>query len=151
MSVITSPPDLDLPAGSAVLGIGVDLVHVPTFAEQLDVPGSRFAGMFSPAERSDIAERGGQPRHWAVRWAAKEAVIKAWSASMFGEPAVMGDEAFALIETVTDAWGRPRIRLHGDVARYLSGCSVDVSLSHDGDHAIAYVVLSHCEFSACNR
>ena len=155
MSVITSPPDLDLPAGSAVLGIGVDLVHVPTFAEQLDVPGSRFAGMFSPAERSDIAERSdggaGEARHWAVRWAAKEAVIEAWSASMFGQPAVMGDEAFALIETVTDAWGRPRIRLHGDVARYLSGCSVDVSLSHDGDHAIAYVVLSHCEFSACNR
>ena len=143
MSVITSPPDLDLPAGSAVLGIGVDLVHVPTFAEQLDVPGSRFAGMFSPGERSDIADRGGKPRHWAVRWAAKEAVIKAWSASMFGQPAVMGDEAFALIETVTVAWGRPRIRLHGDVARYLSGCSVDVSLSHDGDHAIAYVVLSH--------
>jgi len=155
MSVITSPPDLDLPAGSAVLGIGVDLVHVPTFAEQLDVPGSRFTGMFSPGERSDVADRsvdvGGQARHWAVRWAAKEAVIKAWSASMFGQPAVMGDEAFALIETITDAWGRPRIRLHGDVARHLSGCSVDVSLSHDGDHAIAYVVLSHCEFSACNR
>ena len=143
MSVITSPPDLDLPAGSAVLGIGVDLVHVPTFAEQLDVPGSRFAGMFSPGERSDIADRGGKPRHWAVRWAAKEAVIKAWSASMFGQPAVMGDEAFALIETVTDAWGRPRVRLHGEVARRLSGCSIDVSLSHDGDHAIAYVVLSH--------
>lgn len=151
MSMITLPPEVDLPAGSAVLGVGVDLVHVPTFAEQLDVPGSRFAGMFSPGERSDIAERGGQPRHWAVRWAAKEAVIKAWSASMFGEPAVMGDEAFALIETVADAWGRPKVRLHGDVARHLSGCAVDVSLSHDGDHAIAYVVLSQCEFSACNR
>lgn len=151
MSMIASPPDVDLPTGSAVLGVGVDLVHVPTFAEQLSVPGSRFAGMFSPGERSDIAERGGQPRHWAVRWAAKEAVIKAWSASMFGEPAVMGDEAFTLIETVADAWGRPKVRLHGDVARHLSGCSVDVSLSHDGDHAIAYVVLSQCEFSACNK
>jgi holo-[acyl-carrier protein] synthase len=58
---------------------------------------------------------------------------------------------FALIETVTDAWGRPRVRLHGDVARHLADCSVDVSLSHDGDHAIAYVVLSQSELSACNR
>ena len=134
-----------------VRGVGVDLVHVPTFAEQLDVPGSRFAGMFTPGERSDIAERGGAARHWAVRWAAKEAVVKAWSASLFGQPAVMGDEVFALIETVTDAWGRPRVRLHGEVARHLAGYSVEISLSHDGDHAIAYVVLSQSELSACSR
>ena len=150
MSVIEAPAvELN------VLGVGVDLVHVPTFAEQLEVPGSRFAGVFTPGERSDIAERGADgashARHWAVRWAAKEAVVKAWSAALFGEPAVMGDEAFAQIETVTDAWGRPRVRLHGDVARHLTDCSIDISLSHDGDHAIAYVVLSQSELSACNR
>jgi holo-[acyl-carrier protein] synthase len=144
MSVIEvqTQPDVDVAADANVLGVGVDLVHVPTFAEQLDVPGSRFAGVFTPGERSDVAERGGDARYWAVRWAAKEAVVKAWSASLFGQPAVMGDEVFGLIETVTDAWGRPRVRLHGEVARHLAGCAIDVSLSHDGDHAIAYVVLS---------
>jgi holo-[acyl-carrier protein] synthase len=115
---------------------------VPAFAEQLELPESRFQGMFTPGERADIAERGGKARHWAVRWAAKEAVVKAWSASMFGEPPILGDEALAQIETVTDAWGRPRIALHGEVARELADFSLDVSLSHDGDHAIAYVVLS---------
>jgi len=115
---------------------------VPAFAEQLELPESRFQGMFTPGERADIAERGGTARHWAVRWAAKEAVVKAWSASMFGEPPILGDEALAQIETVTDAWGRPRIALHGEVARELADFSLDVSLSHDGDHAIAYVVLS---------
>jgi holo-[acyl-carrier protein] synthase len=136
--------------GARVLGVGVDLVHVPTFAEQLALPGSRFAGMFTPGERFDVAERsalggadsGGAAKHWAVRWAAKEAVVKAWSASIFGEPPVVGDDALACVETATDAWGRPRIRLHGGVARHLAGCAIDVSLSHDGDHAIAYVVLS---------
>ena len=125
-----------------VLGVGVDLVHIPSFAEQLELPESRFGGLFTPGERADIQDRGGEARHWAVRWAAKEAVIKAWSASIFGEEPVLGDEAFGQIETVTDAWGRPRIALHGDVARELAAYSVDVSLSHDGDHAIAYVVLS---------
>jgi len=138
------------PPTGQVIGVGVDLVHVPTFAEQLNVPGSRFTGVFTPGERSDVAERsvdgGGDARHWAVRWAAKEAVVKAWSTSLFGQPAVMGDEVFSLIETVTDAWGRPQVRLHGDVARHLADCSVHVSLSHDGEHAIAYAVLS-----ACNR
>lgn len=129
-------------AAARVLGVGVDLVHIPTFAEQLEIPGSRFAGVFTPGERSDITERGGNPRHWAARWAAKEAVVKAWSGSLFGSAPVMGDEALAQIETVTDAWGRPRVRLYGTVARHLAGCNVDLSLSHDADHAIAYVVLS---------
>jgi holo-[acyl-carrier protein] synthase len=127
---------------TGVLGVGVDLVHVPDFAEQLELPESRLRGLFTPGERSDIVERGGKARHWAVRWAAKEAVVKAWSSSIFGEAPVMGDEALRQIETLTDAWGRPRIRLHGEVARHLSGHSIDLSLSHDGDHAIAYVVLS---------
>lgn len=133
---------LEIASEAHLLGVGVDLVHVPTFAEQLDVPGSRFAGVFTPGERSDVAERGGGARHWAVRWAAKEAVVKAWSAAMFGQPAVMGDEALSLIETVTDVWGRPRVRLLGEVAGHLADCSIDVSLSHDGDHAIAYAVLT---------
>lgn len=132
-----------------VLGVGVDLVHVPSFAEQWELPGSRFVSLFTPGERADVAERGGgvrpkMMRHFAVRWAAKEAVVKAWSSSIFGQPPVLGDEVFGQIETVTDAWGRPRIALHGDVAQHLADCVVDVSLSHDGDHAIAYAVLSAC-------
>ena len=81
-------------------------------------------------------------RHFAVRWAAKEAVIKAWSASLYGEAPVMDEHVHHLIEVVADAWGRPRIRLHGEVAKRLDGHTLEVSLSHDGDYAIAYVVLS---------
>jgi holo-[acyl-carrier protein] synthase len=126
----------------AVLGVGVDLVHVPSFAEQLEVPGSRFADVFTPGERRDVASRGGQPRHWAVRWAAREALVKAWSSAIHGSPPVMGDEVFRQVEVVCDAWDRPRLHLHGEVAQRLAGIGVHVSLSHDGDHALAYVVLS---------
>ncbi|CAN5270786.1 MAG: holo-ACP synthase AcpS [Nocardioides sp.] len=125
-----------------VVGVGVDLVHVPGFAEQLTLPGTRFSRVFTTAERADVAERGGHPRHAAARWAAKEALVKAWSASLHGLPPVMGDEALSQIETVTDAWGRPRLRLLGEVGRRLEGYDAQVSLSHDADHAIAYVVLS---------
>lgn len=127
---------------SVIVGVGVDLVHVPSFAGQLDQPGSRFAGNFTPGEQRDIADRGGHARHWAARWAAKEALIKAWSSSMYGEPPVMDEFAVAQIEVVSDAWGRPRLRLHGEIAKRLDGFSADVSLSHDGDYATAYVVLS---------
>lgn len=126
-----------------ILGVGVDLVHVPAFAEQLEQPGSRFAGVFTPGERRDANGRTTDAaRHLAARWAAKEAVVKAWSASLHGSAPVMGDEALGLIEVVSDAWGRPRIRLHGEVAKHLEDVSVEISLSHDGDYATAYAVVS---------
>jgi holo-[acyl-carrier protein] synthase len=125
-----------------ILGVGVDLVHVPTFADQLDQPGTGFAAAFSPGERSDARSRTSDPsRHLAARWAAKEAVIKAWSASLYGSAPVMDEGIHGLIEVVTDAWGRPRIRLHGEVAKRLADRTIELSLSHDGEYAIAYVVL----------
>lgn len=125
-----------------ILGIGVDLVHVPSFADQLDQSGTRFETAFLPGERSDALDHSSDSaRHFAARWAAKEAVVKAWSASLYGEAPPMDDPIFHLIEMVTDAWGRPRIRLHGEVAKRLAGHTFEVSVSHDGDYAIAYVVL----------
>ena len=53
----------------------------------------------------------------------------------------MDEGIHGLIEVVTDAWGRPRIRLHGEVAKRLEDRTFELSLSHDGDYAIAYVVL----------
>ncbi len=126
--------------GRAVVGVGVDLVHVPAFAEQLGRPGTRFAGgVFTPGERGDAE---GDPARLAARWAAKEAVIKAWSASLHGTAPPMDEHLHHLIEVVKDAWDRPRIRLLGEVAKHLSEHEVEVSLSHDGDYAVAYVVLS---------
>ncbi|MCT2173819.1 holo-ACP synthase [Dietzia cinnamea] len=87
-------------------------------------------------------------RHLAARWAAKEAVIKAWSAALYGEPPPIPPDLlrWAEIETVCDAWGRPTVRLGGGVARQVAATLGDdvrwnVSLSHDGGSAIAFVVL----------
>ncbi|MDQ3157860.1 MAG: holo-ACP synthase [Actinomycetota bacterium] len=126
-----------------VVGVGVDLVHIPSFEEQMDQPGTGFDTVFTPGERSDVRSKGSTPaRHFAVRWAAKEAVIKAWSASIYGEPPVMDEQIHHLIEVVTDAWGRPRIKLHGEVAKRLPDVEFQLSLSHDGDYATAYVVMT---------
>lgn len=127
-----------------VAGVGVDLVHVPSFAEQLAVPGSRFERLFTPGERGDAAAGpSGRARHLAVRWAAKEAVIKAWSASLGGMPPVVDEtQALAAIEVVKDVWGRPRIVLHPPVREHLDASRLHVSLSHDGDYALAYVILT---------
>ena len=87
-------------------------------------------------------------RHLAARWAAKEAVIKAWSAALYGAPPPIAPDLlrWSEIETLCDAWGRPTVRFGGEVARQIAATLGDdarwnVSLSHDGGSAIAFVVL----------
>lgn len=143
-----SPEQAAVPLERAV-GVGVDVVGVTAFAAQFDEPGTRFARVFTPGERR-TARGGGrsasaEAQSLAARWAAKEAVLKAWSSTRYGGPEVIDPASVDLreIEVVNDAWGRPAVRLRGAVAAGLQGHQVLLSLSHDpdADVAIAFVVL----------
>lgn len=126
----------------AIVGVGIDLVSIPEFAEQVDLPGTVFAETFTPGERRDAADRSSvAARHLAARWAAKEAVIKAWSGSRFAQRPVLPQDIHRDIEVVTDMWGRPKVRLTGAVAEHLAGVVIHVSLTHDGDTAAAVAIL----------
>ncbi len=122
--------------------IGTDIVHIPGFAAQLEVPGSRFAEVFTPRERRLCADKPDPAASLAARWAAKEAYIKAWSQSLYGRPPVLDPDGvdFSQIEVVPDAFGRVAIALRGEVAR-LGPPAVSLSFSHDGDYAVAVCVV----------
>ncbi len=133
-----------------ILGVGTDLVHLPTFRDQLEEPGSSFvAGTFTPSELETANARpSGDPvPHLAARFAAKEAFIKAWSASRpgGGEETILAPEAvnFREIEVLSDAAGRPTLALTGAIAAAVGRrrCRAHVSLSHDGPFATATVIL----------
>lgn len=157
-----------------VRGVGVDIVDLGAFAASLAEPGTRFTGAFSATERRQCRERAEArgavtgaalssssrsgsdaeahddplARHLAGRWAVKEAVVKAWSAALYGSPPPIPPDLlrWSEIETVCDAWGRPSVRLGGEVARQVAatvgeGVRWNVSLSHDGGSAVAFVVL----------
>jgi holo-[acyl-carrier protein] synthase len=143
---------------TGVRGVGVDIVDLGAFAASLAEPGTRLTRAFSATERRQCRERaesrgarsGEDPlaRHLAARWAAKEAVVKAWSAALYGAPPPIAPDLlrWSEIETVCDNWGRPSVRLGGEVARQVAatigeGARWNVSLSHDGGSAIAFVVL----------
>lgn len=131
-----------------VAGVGIDVVAISAFGEQLEQTGTRFAQSFTAGERRAArAGEGGEAQSLAARWAAKEAVVKAWSSTCFGHPEVIDPSSVDLreIEVRTDAWGRPSVRLHGAIAESMTGYDVLVSLSHDpvADVAAAFVVLQH--------
>ncbi|MCK9249742.1 MAG: holo-ACP synthase [Solirubrobacteraceae bacterium] len=144
-----------------VVGIGIDVVDVPSFAAQLADHASGFvAGTFTAGEIRAAADHGGagdatadsRPREHAARrdarlaarFAAKEAFVKAWSASRRGRPPALGAVDLRWIEVVDDGFGRPGLRLHGPVAdalRDLGDPAVHLTMSHDGPVATAMVVL----------
>ncbi|GAA4481689.1 holo-ACP synthase [Rhodococcus olei] len=132
----------------AILGIGFDLVTVSEFAEQLARPGTAMKSSFRPGERRYCEAKSDPARHYAVRWAAKEAVIKAWASSRFARPPSVGDNAYVQVEVVNDAWGRPSIKLHDEAAQFLPGAIIHLSLTHDGDMAGAMVVIEEPDIVA---
>ena len=82
---------------------------------------------------SQLAQEPAQ--HFAARFAAKEAVVKACP--------VLRGQSWHDVEVVREPDGRPRLRLHGAAAEAVAALGVrqlHVSLSHAADSAIAMVV-----------
>ena len=130
------PPGL-VPPGTTELGI--DIIRVDRIRQTLAKFGARFSNrVLTPAEQRYVRDR---PETMAGRWAAKEAVIKAWSGSRFAQRPVLPEGIHRDIEVVTDMWGRPKVRLTGAIAEHLADVIIHVSLTHEGDTAAAVAIL----------
>ena len=115
--------------------VGCDVVAVADIAESLSTFGPRYLNkVFTAGEIADC-EGEGRVQRLAARFAAKEAVIKA-----FAEP----DMPFPLREIeVTRDGPLPVLRLQGSVAlgaQRQGWLSTSLSLSHADCHAMAVVV-----------
>jgi holo-[acyl-carrier protein] synthase len=121
-----------------ILGIGVDLVKVERM-EQALARGERLRRRLFTAGEIAYCERHKQPAlHFAARFAAKEAGMKAigtgWSQGV-------GWKDF---EVKLDARGRPHILMSGkaaEIAMSMGATHTVVSLAHDGGFSIAVVAL----------
>ncbi|MCT2288193.1 holo-ACP synthase [Corynebacterium sanguinis] len=120
--------------------VGTDIVHIPSFAAQLGTPGSTFKQVFTERELHDCAAKPSRESSLAARWAAKEAYVKAWSQSLYGLPPVLDSVDFGDIEVVPDAFGRIAIALRGEVGK-VGPPAQSLSVSHDGDYAVAVCVV----------
>ena len=128
-----------------MMGLGTDLVDINQIRKQLQDEASSFVQKtFSTTEiRYAHQQPSKDPaRHFAARFAAKEALIKAWSSLRFGRPPLLPNPDFREIEVFNDHYGRPALRFSGTVHEHLRNYSTKLSLSHDGSLAIAVVILT---------
>ena len=125
-----------------ILGIGIDLVSISSFDKQFECQRTVLNKLFTFVELRDARNKNlSASHHLAVRWAAKEAVIKAWSSSNFSKPPILREEFYRSIEVITDIWGRPKIKLYGKVAKILKNATIYLSLVHEANIAAAVVII----------
>ena len=116
-----------------IRGIGVDTATISRIEKSMESPHFRQR-VFAPQELEKLAACRHAAPHAAAWWAAKEALGKA-----------LGDglSAFELTEAAVlhDENGAPYFVFSGALAEKMTGLTVHLSLTHEGDHATAFVVL----------
>jgi holo-[acyl-carrier protein] synthase len=118
------------------VSVGVDLVEVDRIARLAEQP-LALAGVLTERELAYCRGRRRPAEHIAARFAAKEAVLKA-----FGTGLAEGIR-WTDVEVLNVRGGRPALALHGaamTLANRRGLHRIDVSLSHTSTLAIAHVV-----------
>lgn len=118
-----------------IVGIGVDVVDIARFERQLSRTPKLIDRLFAADELVKADGTTLPLRSLASRFAAKEALIKA-----FGDSAGV---QWHDIRIVNDELGDPRFELGGSTREVAVGKGIGrmhLSMSHDAGIAIAYVV-----------
>ena len=122
-----------------ILGTGVDLAEVPRVRAAIERYGSRFIErIYTPLEIAYVERKANRFERYAVRFAAKEAGMKAIGTGWKGG---IGWRDFEVANLPS---GRPTLRLHGGasrVAQQLGVRQISLSLTHTAELAMAHVIL----------
>ena len=121
-----------------VLGIGADIVECLRIAQMIERHAELFINrVYTPGEIAYCQNRKQATQHYAGRWAAKEAVLKAlgtgWTKGI----------SWRDIEILNEPGGKPLVRLHDGARQVAVGLGVGeilVSISHCRSHAMAYAM-----------
>jgi len=122
----------------AIIGIGTDLARSERFRKFLDPGNKVLERIFSEDERRYSLQKRDPVPHLAARFAAKEAFLKALGTGL------RDGLAWQQVCVVQDALGCPSLELSGRAAEMMAARGarkVHLSYSHDGDYAVATVIL----------
>jgi holo-[acyl-carrier protein] synthase len=121
-----------------IVGIGTDMCTVSRIAKAIEKE-HFYQSVYLDGERAYISTKGrGKAESAAAMFAAKEAVAKALGTGFAKGVGV------AMIEVTHDELGAPGVLLHEGAKERLAaigGKRVLLSLTHEGDMAMAFVVI----------
>lgn len=119
-----------------IAGIGVDIVNISRIKDAIERWGKAFLDRVFTPEEQHYSEQSVNPyKHYAARFAAKEAFIKAFSNNGVG---------FNEITISTNHAGKPEVSVSERVKWMLDEIGIKeilVSMSHETEYAVAQVIL----------
>jgi holo-[acyl-carrier protein] synthase len=122
-----------------LIGIGIDVVEVSRIKSSLDEFGERFlTRVFTEAERAYCGSQKRPELHFAARFAAKEAIAKAFGTG------IGKDVGWLDMEITRKQTGEPEVALAGSAAVFAESRGVSqvmVSLTHAKHYAAANAVI----------
>lgn len=126
-----------------IVGIGTDIVQISMIEHLLAVTGGAFERRaFTAREQNEAGLAKSRAEYLAGRFAVKEAAFKAIA------PHTQAKHFdFRVVETLHEADGAPVIRICEELQKKLDEANIEklfVSISTDGDYAVATVVAESC-------
>jgi holo-[acyl-carrier protein] synthase len=122
-----------------VVGLGTDLARSSRFRRLLETGKTGVVErIFTPDERAYCLRQKDSAPHLAARFAAKEAFLKALGLGL------RDGLSWQDMEVVRNALGQPSLQFTGRAAELIAQrkvVAVHLSYSHDGDYAVATVIL----------
>ncbi len=122
----------------SVLGIGTDIVECVRIRKMIEKHEESFIRRVYTAHEIDYCSANkASTEHYAGRWAAKEAVLKA-----LGTGLTRGI-SWVDIEVFNEAGGKPVIRFGGEARRVCEEMQIvemQISISHCRTHATAFAI-----------
>ncbi len=120
-----------------IYGVGIDLVKIERMKDVVERWGRRFLDrVFTESEISYCYEKKNPYLSLSVRFAAKEALIKAIGSAV---PVSLTDIEVANVNT-----GKPFLKVKGRLEDFFKEKSIKkahLSLSHEHEYGVAFVIL----------
>jgi len=116
---------------------GVDIIEISRVKDSIENLGDSFLNRVFTKKEIEYCEGRGKSKyeHYAARFAVKEAVFKALSEAVDDKYSITWKD----IETLNDEQGRPKVEVLFVKSSKIE--SIDVSISHCKEYAIANVVV----------
>jgi holo-[acyl-carrier protein] synthase len=121
-----------------IFGIGTDIIEIERVSAELKKDTGLMQALFTDSEIAYCKEKRYPERHFAGKYAAKEAFFKA-TGTGWGK-----GYAFDQVEILHDDTGKPEIRLTGQSKLFINEhqiSKIHVSISHIKQTAMAVVIL----------
>ena len=117
-----------------IYGIGTDIIEISRIEKAINQTALFKKKVYTEKEIEHIEKKKNPYASYAGRFAAKEAVSKAFGTGVYG---------FSLsdIEILNDELGKPYVTLYNAIKEKAQGLMIQISISHSREYAVSTVII----------